>query len=372
MAVGTQYSVAENGWVRFEESNPNFKYSTGWSNWSGELTSGGIDKRANTVGQTINFKFTGTGIRIIAPMNNDLSNSIRISIDGINEEIFSEYNSTLLWRVCVYEKTGLENKTHSVEIVTNTTTTNIFDAVDLIEGNTILPSPIGDILTSPESGWKRIEETDKIFTYEGTWGSRSNVAYSGGSQKTQINTVLSNKVKFKFFGTKLRIISTLFATYTPKVKISIDGKIEYYNLQGTSTNMALVYEKLDLPLGLHYVEVEKITNGGYADPDFVWDAIDIDSTGYAADINFSFNRLAIKSPTTSEHYSLSDKTLIHLPDHSTENMILHGIEQGQEIQLDIPFTKHRYFNDTPIANVSGKVFTHDIGKINTLNIKEAE
>ncbi|OXS74287.1 hypothetical protein B1B04_09170 [Lysinibacillus sp. KCTC 33748] len=72
----------------------------------------------------------------------------------------------------------------------------------------------------------------------------------------------------------------------------------------------------------------------------------------------------------NSHYSLSDNTLIHLPDTSPKNMILHGIEQGKEIQLDVPFTKHRYFNDTPVANVSGKVFTHDIGKINTLNIKE--
>jgi len=82
------------------------------------------------------------------------------------------------------------------------------------------------------------------------------------------------------------------------------------------------------------------------------------------------NSLAIKSPTTDEYYSLSDNTLIHLPDNSTKNMILHGIEQGKKIQLDVPFDKHRYFNDTPVANVSGKVFTHDIGKINTLNIKE--
>ncbi|QGG50745.1 discoidin domain-containing protein [Lysinibacillus pakistanensis] len=72
-----------------------------------------------------------------------------------------------------------------------------------------------------------------------------------------------------------------------------------------------------------------------------------------------------------EHYfSLENQTLILLPDNSTKNMILHGIEQGKEIQLDVPFDKHRYFNDKPVVNVSGKVFTHDIGVINTLNIKE--
>lgn len=228
---------------------------------------------------------------------------------------------------------------------------------------------VGQPLTQPESGWRRIEETDSNFTYEGVWGSRSNSAYSGGSQKTQSNTVLNNKIKFKFYGTKIRIISTLYPSYTPKVKIIIDGIEEYYSLQGTQTNIALAYEKTNLPLGIHYIEVEKISNGGY-DPDFLWDAIDIDYNGYIANKDFSIRSLAFKDQTTNEHYSLVDNTLIHMPDNSPKNMILHGIEKGKEIQLDVPFDKHRYFNDTPSVGTSGKVFTHDIGKINTLSIKE--
>ncbi|OXS74276.1 hypothetical protein B1B04_09115 [Lysinibacillus sp. KCTC 33748] len=82
------------------------------------------------------------------------------------------------------------------------------------------------------------------------------------------------------------------------------------------------------------------------------------------------NRVALKNPTANVHYSLSNNTLIHMPDNSPKNMILHGIEQGKEIQLDVPFDKHRYFNDTPINGASGKVFTHDIGIINTLSIRE--
>ncbi|UPW81594.1 discoidin domain-containing protein [Lysinibacillus sp. Ag94] len=228
MAVGTQYSVAENGWIRFEENNSNFEYSTGWTNWSGIDTSGGTDKRTNTVGQTIKFGFIGNSIRIIAPINKDLSNSIKISIDG-KEEDFTEYNATLVWRVCVYEKTGLSNKKHSVVITTNSTATNILDAVDLVLGSSIIP---------------------------------------------------------------------------------------------------------------------------YQD-------------------SLPIRKMVLQNPSNStQYYSLSDNTLIHLPDNSHKNMILHGIEQGKEVQLDVPFDKHRYFNDTPVANVSGKVFTHDIGKINTLSIKE--
>ncbi|MGE7092050.1 discoidin domain-containing protein [Lysinibacillus sp. NPDC048646] len=88
---------------------------------------------------------------------------------------------------------------------------------------------------------------------------------------------------------------------------------------------------------------------------------------YGSDID---KKLAIKNYVTNKHYSMSDNTIIHLPDNSTKNMILHGIEQGKEIQLDVPFDKHTYINDKPVASVSGKVFTQDIGIINTLNIRE--
>lgn len=77
-------------------------------------------------------------------------------------------------------------------------------------------------------------------------------------------------------------------------------------------------------------------------------------------------RVALKNPTTNQNYSLADKTLIHLPSTSDKNMISYGIEQGKEIQLDVPFTKHIYVNDTP----SGRHFTQQINNSNTLKVRE--
>ncbi|MFU8645903.1 hypothetical protein ACNA06_01125 [Lysinibacillus sp. RSDA_15] len=81
-------------------------------------------------------------------------------------------------------------------------------------------------------------------------------------------------------------------------------------------------------------------------------------------------RVVLQDPTTNQQYSLSDRTLIHLPGSTNESIVEYGIEQGKFIQLDVPFTMHRYFNDTPVVSVNGKVFTHDIGKINTIRIRE--
>ncbi|MEK5333461.1 discoidin domain-containing protein [Lysinibacillus sp. FSL W8-0992] len=227
----------------------------------------------------------------------------------------------------------------------------------------------GDTMNLPEKGWKRIEETDPCFTYEGVWGSRSNSSYSGGSQKTQSNNILGNKIKFKFFGSKIRIITSIYPTYTPKVKITIDGVEEYYSLQGTQVNISLVYEKLNLPLNLHYVEVEKVTNGGY-DPDFIWDAIDIDADGFVADINYKPKRLILKNSIIDEHFSLSDKTIIHLPNAEKKTIAQLGIWEENEIILDAPFDKHYYINNSPINNVNCKIFTQNISKINNLRVKE--
>lgn len=79
-------------------------------------------------------------------------------------------------------------------------------------------------------------------------------------------------------------------------------------------------------------------------------------------------RLTLKNPTTDKHYSLSDNTLIHLPSTSDKNMISYGIEQGKEIQLDIPFDKVQYVQDTSEILGNGKKFQQQ--SISTENIKK--
>ncbi|OXS65594.1 hypothetical protein B1B04_24910 [Lysinibacillus sp. KCTC 33748] len=158
-------------------------------------------------------------------------------------------------------------------------------------------------------------------------------------------------------------------TATPKdvrIEASHDGII--FNVVGSFTLPQIasdtIWDTLDInsnELSYRFYKIYLLSNYGHSSvtqlSEAVFGAID-------------YRRVIVKNPTTNQHYSLSDNTLIHLPDNSAKNMILHGIEQGKEIQLDVPFGKHRYLNDKPVANVSGKVFTHDIGKINTLNIKE--
>lgn len=88
-------------------------------------------------------------------------------------------------------------------------------------------------------------------------------------------------------------------------------------------------------------------------------------TGYLAYANNSITTMSIKNPTTLKHYSLDNKTLIHLPSSSDKNMILHGVESGKEIKLDEDFDKMKYVKDTNEVLGNGKTFTHALDMSNT-------
>lgn len=160
-------------------------------------------------------------------------------------------------------------------------------------------------------------------------------------------------------------VSNFIAKQNDIVALRVDSKnniIEYFK------NGVLVYTyKIQFPYQNLIFEVGTGTQtDGEIQINYEW-VYNYNSLKY--DLNGK--RLVLKNPTTNQHYSLSDNTLIHLPDNTTESIIEYGVEKGRHIQLDTPFTKHRYFNDTPVANENGgKVFTHDVGVINTLSIKE--
>ncbi|MFJ5764244.1 SPRY domain-containing protein [Lysinibacillus sp. NPDC093210] len=65
--------------------------------------------------------------------------------------------------------------------------------------------------------------------------------------------------------------------------------------------------------------------------------------GYEPYVGKTIVRLLLKNNNT--FYSLSDKTIVHLPNSSTQNIVLWGIEKDTEIHLDVPFTKQNYPND---------------------------
>ncbi len=83
-----------------------------------------------------------------------------------------------------------------------------------------------------------------------------------------MTTILGDKVKFDFMGTKLRLIGAYV--------LNTGTFSEYGNTTGVG--QILVYEKLGLTNARHTVEIVNNTTSSYTY--FSLDAIDIDDTGY--------------------------------------------------------------------------------------------
>ena len=130
---------------------------------------------------------------------------------------------------------------------------------------------VGQALTAPEAGWRRYNGQGTEIEFTGTWQTYTHaVCYNGDNIYT---TDLNARASFRFYGTKLRIISFRDPT-RGEVKIVIDSVEETFSQNGSAMGQTLVYEKLGLELGFHTVVMSLVTAS------FDVDAIDIDEDGY--------------------------------------------------------------------------------------------
>lgn len=133
---------------------------------------------------------------------------------------------------------------------------------------------IGQALTTPESGWKRINADHPLLSYTGSWTTQTNAAYSGGINKYA--TSVGARVSFTFKGTKFRYIGQYNATSKTPASISIDGVTEQIPfLSNTLINSVLVYEKTGLVEGNHTVVITINVANEYQSIQ----GIEVDSTG---------------------------------------------------------------------------------------------
>ncbi|OOM81826.1 bacterial Ig-like domain protein [Clostridium puniceum] len=136
---------------------------------------------------------------------------------------------------------------------------------------------VGQQLKSPENGWQRFDDTDSRFIYDtGCAYFADSRAYDGGYNMMQMGKTCS----FKFYGSKVRVLATYYYTKSTLNNIKIDGVSYVFNSRGEiygagdSAICNIVYEKLDLSLGIHTVEITPIEAGGIE-----LDAIDINGDG---------------------------------------------------------------------------------------------
>lgn len=172
----------------------------------------------------------------------------------------------------------------------------IFSFVFIIVATMVLTAPshvfaatIGNVLSEPEDGWERYDDSDARIQYTGIWDKAAvSNAYKGYYAYT---LKPSSSISFKFYGTKLRIIANVRSSNRPNiVNINIDGTSEAFSEstnKGGNIEQVLVYEKKDLTLGNHTVTIT--SSQPSSSIALTLDAIEIDNTGYLIDQNQTIN-----------------------------------------------------------------------------------
>lgn len=118
--------------------------------------------------------------------------------------------------------------------------------------STTFAAAVGDPLDTPEEGWTRHHYDAEEITYlGGVWKANVGPA-TYASQWQKEGAVL----KFNFTGTKIRLISTTWWSFSKDIDVFIDGElIEKVSLHGPNDSQKRIkFEKLDLSYGEHSIE----------------------------------------------------------------------------------------------------------------------
>lgn len=289
--IGQQLLSPEDGWQRIDDTDTSISYKKGYMSKLSDVA--GCYNNTCTYGQPGNnvvactFSFIGTKLRILGYHDPNANWSMGdIIIDGNVVASYYMPGSKNATQILLSDISGLANEVHNVSIV-NTGGTNAMVGIDAIDiddtGRMIAPiRNIGDPLPKPDTGWKRIDDTDVNILYNNYLskgaidGSFYNSTYTQGRNMT---------VKFTISGTsRLRLIGQTYrGGDTSDGYIKIDGVqvSSFAEFSYTTVNGALIAEISGLSLDKHTVDIG-CNDFGYV----VIDAIDIDSSGVIVPLPF--------------------------------------------------------------------------------------
>ncbi|PGF23367.1 hypothetical protein CON27_04225 [Bacillus thuringiensis] len=308
--VGERLKEPELGWKRFDDRDQRIFYENpdggSWIQISVDPTDyyNGTLTYKEHVGMPrlkVKFKFKGIQLRILATrFTTNLSKyeEAKILIDGV-QYVYNQNGTSNQLCTLLFESPVLNQNVHTVEITTGKGPFD-FDCIDILGGDLFLLAKVGDVLTQPELGWKRFDDTDSNIKYIGNWVAVQNIEdrfngtlhYKHSSHGTE-----PIAIEFHFKGTKLRLITLVSKIYDKDLQITIDGVTETFSSsRDTVAAQILTYEKLGLSNSIHTVRI----TGIYAN----LDAIDIDDTGELIPIDVA------KKPKVSLYEKESGKIFV--------------------------------------------------------------
>ncbi|MFA9464540.1 MAG: hypothetical protein ACERKN_09655 [Velocimicrobium sp.] len=158
--------------------------------------------------------------------------------------------------------------------------------------NVSYAATVGDSLSEPESGWERIDDSNSIVVGTGDLASSlsdtSGYTYNSTCRQSQN---IGDTITFQFYGSKFRLSGCTNNNHSDNIQVAVDGVINGYFSQNTTSVIAkrIDYEVLNLELSYHTVTITLMTNAWY-----VFDSIDISENGNKAILEITMTNGNIK------------------------------------------------------------------------------
>ena len=141
-------------------------------------------------------------------------------------------------------------------------------------------------LLQPETGWKRIDDTDSNIIYNGTgWINRTASGFNMYNNTWHYTFGVGDSYDIYFKSSNVRLITTTAVDQMQDNNIKIildDNIIEYkctYNNNGNNRTCWLLFEKLNLDSTFHHIKAVLLKGNGSGTDYMALDAIDIDENG---------------------------------------------------------------------------------------------
>jgi hypothetical protein len=136
--VGKALLQPETGWIRFDDRDSNINYVGTWT----KATESGFFKstftRSKNENDSIQFNFTGTKLRLLGIKYGGYTTNARVEIDGQEKGTFSQ-QLALVKCSLDFQIEGLQDIEHIVKITFKNDGFYLLDAIDIGEGEMILP-----------------------------------------------------------------------------------------------------------------------------------------------------------------------------------------------------------------------------------------
>ncbi|SHH68969.1 DNRLRE domain-containing protein [Clostridium intestinale] len=237
---------------KYEEDNPNIKFTGNWLKDSNSGYSGGtVLYSAGTIGDSVEFKFIGTGFNLVQPVN-QYRGIAKLTIDGISQNI-DTYSASEISQKTVFSKLDLPFGMHEVKIEVTVDRNPLakwcnqaFDYVEVLDNNT-RPLTKG-----------KYEEDNPNIKFNGKWMKDLNSGYSGGT--VLYSGTIGDSIDFSFIGTGFNWAQPV-NSYRGISKITIDGVEQRLDTYSASEILnRVVFSKTDLSLDIHSVKIEITEN----------------------------------------------------------------------------------------------------------------